>query len=153
MDSRVDIITISTPDLEAARRFFVDGLGWPITLYVPHEVLFVQVGHSRVVSYFVAEKMVADVGGEYAATAAPAGPTGIALAQVVASEDEVVRVLDQTAAAGATILKPPQRAEFGGFHGFFADPTGCHWEIASNPGWHVDGEGRVTIGPVDASPA
>ncbi|MDQ1358762.1 MAG: uncharacterized protein QOG44_3135, partial [Acidimicrobiaceae bacterium] len=49
---------------------------------------------------------------------------------------------------GGTILKPPQRADFGGFHGYFADPAGFRWEVATNSGWHVDADGTVTLGPV-----
>ncbi len=51
--------------------------------------------------------------------------------------------------AGATILKTPQQAAFGGFHGYFADPLGFRWEIATKPGWSVAPDGKVTIGPVD----
>jgi uncharacterized protein len=35
------------PDLEAARRFYLDGLGWEPILEVPGEVCFIQVGHRR----------------------------------------------------------------------------------------------------------
>ena len=45
MRSRVDVITIATPDLGAARRFYVTGLGWTPTLDVPGEILFFQVGY------------------------------------------------------------------------------------------------------------
>lgn len=62
----------------------------------------------------------------------------------------VVGVLEQAAAAGATILKPAQRADFGGFHGYFADLDGVRSEVANNPGWSVAPDGHVTIGPVDA---
>ena len=47
--------------------------------------------------------------------------------------------------------KPAQRADFGGFHGYFADPSGFRWEIATNPGWSVAPDGHVTIGPIEPS--
>ena len=31
-------------------------------------------------------------------------------------------------------MKRPQRAAFGGYHGYFADPDGVLWEVAHNPG-------------------
>jgi uncharacterized glyoxalase superfamily protein PhnB len=46
------------------------------------------------------------------------------------------------------VLKPAQRAAFGGFHGFFADPAGFRWEVVHNPGWSVDADGRVRIAPI-----
>ena len=70
------------------------------------------------------------------------------LAQIVGTEQEVVEVLELARAAGGTILKPAQHAVFGGFHGYFADPAGFCWEVATNPGWSVDAEGNVSIVPV-----
>ena len=50
---------------------------------------------------------------------------------------------------GAEILKEPQKAAFGGFHGYFADPDGFRWEVATNPGWSVASDGTVSIGPIE----
>ena len=44
MDQRVSFITLAVPDLEATRRFYVDGLGWEPAMHVPGEVLMIQVG-------------------------------------------------------------------------------------------------------------
>lgn len=46
------------------------------------------------------------------------------------------------------ILKPPQRADFGGFHGYFAGPAGFRWEIATNLGWSVAPDGKASIAPI-----
>ncbi|MDQ3153037.1 MAG: VOC family protein, partial [Actinomycetota bacterium] len=43
MHQRIDFITLGVPDLDVARRFYVDGLGWQPLLDVPTEVLFFQV--------------------------------------------------------------------------------------------------------------
>jgi uncharacterized protein len=67
---------------------------------------------------------------------------------VVPTEDQVIAVLAAAEAAGATILKPAQHADFGGFHGYFADPAGFRWEVATNPGWSVAPDGTVSIGPI-----
>jgi hypothetical protein len=50
--------------------------------------------------------------------------------------------------AGATEIKEPQRAVWGGFSGIVLDVAGCCWEIAHNSGWSVAEDGTVTIGPV-----
>ena len=44
MEPRVSFITLAVPDLEAAHDFYVDGLGWPPAMYVPGDVLMIQVG-------------------------------------------------------------------------------------------------------------
>jgi uncharacterized glyoxalase superfamily protein PhnB len=77
------------------------------------------------------------------------GPAPITLAQVLQTEDEVIATLERAEAAGATILKPGQYADFGGFHGYFADPSGFRWEIATNPGCSVAADGTVSIGPIE----
>jgi uncharacterized glyoxalase superfamily protein PhnB len=62
---------------------------------------------------------------------------------------EVDALLDAAQGAGAVIVKPGQRAEFGGYHGYFADPSGFRWEIDANPGWSVGPDGKVDIRPTD----
>lgn len=140
MRQHVDLITLGVPDLDAARRFYVDGLGWEPLLDVPDEALFFQVGHGFALGLFTG--LAADIGsGNFGApSAAP-----VALACNVGTEVEVVDLLDRAIAAGGTVVKPAQRAQFGGFHGYLADPFGFHWEVAHNPGWSVDDDGTVRI--------
>ena len=35
MEPRLDLLTVAVPDLDAARRFYVEGLGWTPALDVP----------------------------------------------------------------------------------------------------------------------
>lgn len=149
MEQRIDIVTLGVHDLSAAREFYVEGLGWDIALEVPGDIVFVQVNHGLLLAFYGADDLAADVaGGSAAATVTT--PPPMSLAQVVGSEEEVVAVCDRARAAGATVLKEPQTADFGGFHCYFADPSGFHWEVATNPGWRVGADGRVTIAPVES---
>ena len=59
--------------------------------------------------------------------------------------EAVDEVFQSATAAGATIVKAPDRASFGGYHGHFQDPNGIIWEIAHNPGWSVDEAGTVSL--------
>jgi catechol 2,3-dioxygenase-like lactoylglutathione lyase family enzyme len=148
MEPTINFITLGVPDLDAARRFYVDGLGWEPTLEVEGEVVFVQTAPGQLLGLWGADKLEVDAG-------ASGGPppegwrgAGMVLSQNVASEEEVVRLLDEAVAAGGTILKPAERSrDFGGLHGHFADPAGFRWEVAHNPGWSVDADGRVRLGP------
>jgi catechol 2,3-dioxygenase-like lactoylglutathione lyase family enzyme len=148
MEQTINFITLGVPDLEAARSFYVDGLGWEPTLEVEGEVVFVQTAPGQLLGLWWADKLEADAG-------AAGGPppeewrgAGMVLSQNVASEEEVVRLLDEAVAAGGTILRPAETSpDFGGLHGHFADPAGFRWEVAHNPGWSVDADGRVRLGP------
>ena len=46
-------------------------------------------------------------------------------------------------AAGARIAKPAQATEWGGYHGYFADPDGHLWEVAHNPFWPIGARRRA----------
>lgn len=70
---------------------------------------------------------------------------GVTLARNVGSKTEVDAALDVAKTAGATILKPAQEAFWGGYSGYFADPDGHPWEVAYNPHWKLDAEGRVVL--------
>ena len=147
MQPRIDLITIGVPDLDEARRFYRDGLGWEPLLDVPGEVVFLQVGHGRVLALFGAQDLVEDIGGGPPADT-PRG-AGVTLAQIVDTVPEVAEVIASAEAAGATVLKPAQATSWGGHHGYFADPSGFVWEIAYNPGFRVDADGRVRMGAVE----
>ena len=54
-------------------------------------------------------------------------------------------MLAEAQRAGATIVRPAVRAEWGGTSGAFADPDGYVWEVAHNPGWTLAEDGAVRI--------
>jgi uncharacterized protein len=73
------------------------------------------------------------------------GNGGIALAQNLASETEVDAMMARAEACGARILKPAAKTFWGGYDGYFADPDGHVWEVAFNPFWVLDEDGRVRL--------
>ncbi|HYJ34545.1 MAG TPA: VOC family protein, partial [Rhizomicrobium sp.] len=58
---------------------------------------------------------------------------GITLAHNEPSPEQVDAAYAQAVAAGAKAIKPPSKAFWGGYSGYFADPDGHMWEIAFNP--------------------
>jgi catechol 2,3-dioxygenase-like lactoylglutathione lyase family enzyme len=146
MDRSANFVTVATADLDAARTFYVDGLGWSPLLDVPGEILFFQVGYGMTLGLFKAENFAADLG---AAAGSALPVTGVTLSQNVGSSAEVDQTVATAKAAGAIVVKAPQPAAFGGYHGHFADPNGLIWEIAYNPGWSVDADGTVRLVAVE----
>jgi uncharacterized protein len=143
VDQQVHFTTLATADLDAARRFYVEGLGWRPLLDVPGEILFFQIAPGTVLAFFEAGKFAQDLG------RGPARPevSGLTLAHNVPDRDAVPAVVDAMTAAGGTVLTAPEDGAFGGvFHALVADPNGVVWEVAHNPGWSVDADGTVRIG-------
>jgi catechol 2,3-dioxygenase-like lactoylglutathione lyase family enzyme len=141
MDARVDLITLRVEDLEAATRYFVDGLGWRLVLAVPDDVTFVQLGPGQVLALFIAARFDEQFG--------PTVHPQFNLARVVASEAMVHAEVERMVEAGGRLLREPERAPWGGYTGVVVDGAGCCWEIAHNPGWSVAEDGTVSIGSVD----
>jgi catechol 2,3-dioxygenase-like lactoylglutathione lyase family enzyme len=138
MELHVDIVTLAVPDLETAHRYYVDGLGWEPALAIPGEVTFLRAGPGRMVAQFGRADLASDIGsGE---------PPPFDLGHLCEDESGVDAVTAALVDAGGTLRKAPQRAEWGGYHSYVEAPDGTVWEIAHNPGWSVDADGRAHIG-------
>jgi catechol 2,3-dioxygenase-like lactoylglutathione lyase family enzyme len=140
---QLSLVTLGVRDLPTARRFYVEGLGWEPFLDLD-EIVFIQIGHGLLLGLFPATELDADIDPELAPSgAASAAP--LSLAHNVGSAADVDAAFERAVAAGATVLKRPQHAAFGGYHGYVADPDGFRWEIAHNPGFAVDPDGRMRL--------
>jgi catechol 2,3-dioxygenase-like lactoylglutathione lyase family enzyme len=156
MDPAVHFITFSTRSLDAARALYVDGLGWTPLVDVAGEIIFFQVAPGVVLGLFDAEKFAEDLGlGSGGAATGdihqsgipspnPPGISGVTISRNLGSPEEVTALAAEFVALGATLLKAPQPGAFGGiFHAHVRDSNGLVWEIAHNPGWHIDENGGV----------
>lgn len=143
MRQNVHFMTFATADLDAARCFYADALGWHPLVDVPGEIIFFQVAPGVVLGLFDAASFNRDL----ADGTDRASVSGVTISHNVDSPEEVRSIVDTMAAAGGTVLKKPQPAEFGGiFHAHLRDPNGIIWEIAHNPTWHISEDGTVSLG-------
>lgn len=125
------MITLGVRDLAASVRFYEEGLGLP-RMESPPEVAFFPLAGTWL-GLFGRESLAEDAG----VPAAGSGFRSLALAHNVASEAEVDHVVEQAVAAGATLVKTPQKVFWGGYSGYFTDPDGHLWEVAYNPHFWV----------------
>lgn len=131
---RTSVVTLGVADVERAAAFY-ERLGWTRSpASVPGEVAFFGT-NGAIVALWSAAALAADAG---LAGETPGRFRGVAVAMNVDSEAEVDRVLAAAATAGATITRPAERADWGGYNGYFADPDGNLWEVAVNPGWPLE---------------
>jgi hypothetical protein len=129
MEQRISLVTLGVSDLARARAFY-EALGWHGGLQPDDEIVFFQAG-GMVFGLWTA------LGGH--------GAPGIELAHNVRSPGEVDALLSRAVQAGATIVRPAARADWGGYTGAFADPDGYVWEVAHNPGWTLTEDGSVRL--------
>ena len=129
MDARVNFITLAVADVAVARRFYVQGLGWPPALDEPG-IVMIRLSPTLVLSLWSGDEFEAEVGPIRRA----AGITPFTLAHNVPTPADVDRVLADAELAGASIVAPAQQRDWGGYSGYFADPDGVRWEVAYNPG-------------------
>jgi catechol 2,3-dioxygenase-like lactoylglutathione lyase family enzyme len=137
VEQRLSLVTLGVSDFDRARRFY-EALGWSGES-PDDEVIFFQAG-GMVVALWSRELLADDSG-----VADGGGWGGITLAHNVRSPGEVDAVLTEAQAAGATIARPGAPTPWGGYSGVFVDPDGHPWEVAHNPGWRLDGDGRVHL--------
>lgn len=143
MKQQVHFVTFATADLDAARRFYRDALGWTPLMDAEGEIIFFQVAPGLLLGLFDTSKFNQDL----ATGTDMSRLSGVILSHNVDSAADVNELVRSMTAAGGTVLKNPRAGEFGGiFHAHVQDPNGIIWEIAHNPGWHIDDAGTVTIG-------
>ena len=130
MDQRVSFITLVVTDLEATRKFYVEGLGWEPVVDVVGEVLMFEVAEKVVLSLWSEAFFVDEVGHQPARGGVPP----ITLAHNLATTHGVDTVLEQARAAGASHVGDAVERDWGGYTGYFADPDGFRWEVAYTPG-------------------
>ena len=134
MDQRISFLTLAVRDLEASRRFYVDGLGWTPDLEVEGDVVMIMAGERLVLSLWDREHFQAEVGRIAQGPTDGDGVAPFTISHNVATPEEVDAVLATARAAGADPVHEAVEREWGGYTGYFADPDGYRWEIATNPG-------------------
>jgi predicted lactoylglutathione lyase len=138
--AHISLITLGVADVAKATSFY-ERLGFVRSKRASQES----------VSFFQAGPVVLALWGRDAqrddAQAAElwTGNGGIAVAQNLTSGAEVDAMMARAEAAGARILKPAAKTFWGGYDGYFADLDGHVWEVAFNPFWELDEDGRVKL--------
>jgi len=136
----VSLITLGVADLPRAVAFY-EALGLVRRVKEAKGAAFFQAG-GVVLSLYPRHDLAADAG----VVDGRAGVFGgIALACNRPSRAEVDTTLIRAVAAGGRGLRPAQPTFWGGYSGYVADPDGHPWEIAHNPGFPLDAEGRITL--------
>ncbi|BBE71495.1 VOC family protein [Oharaeibacter diazotrophicus] len=137
--SRLSIVTLGVADIRRARAFY-ERLGLVPAKASQADVAFFQL--SGVVLALYPRHLLAED-----ARVEPDAPgfSGVTLAQNLESPAEVDACLAHAVACGAKLVKPGQKAFWGGYSGYFADPDNHLWEVAHNPFFPMDDAGNLQL--------
>ena len=134
MEPRFAVLTLGVDNLEQAYRFYHDGLGFPSQGIVGKEfkhgeVAFFDLKNGTILAIYPRK----DLGWDANVPVGDRSSTEFSIGYNVRDAAEVDSVLELAKHAGAKIVKPGQKAFWGGYHGYFEDPDGHLWEIVWSP--------------------
>jgi uncharacterized protein len=127
MKPHVAVITLGVRDLKRARKFYSEGLGWPIQQEDYNWVCFLLGDGASSLALYPWDELAEDA----RVPAEGSGFRGVTLAHNVRSRERVDEILIEAQRAGGAIVKEAQPTSWGGYGGYFADPEGYLWEVAT----------------------
>ena len=127
MPLQVTAIMISVEDLARSKKFYGEGLGCAIDQDYPNFVSFDLGDGSSSLALYEREAAAQDAG----VSAEGSGFRGVSFHFIVPSSDAVDEVMSSAAAAGGGVVKQAAASQWGGYFGYFSDPDGYLWKVAS----------------------
>lgn len=140
MEQRLSLVTLGVADLDQAIEFYTEVIGWT-RAPGPPGVAFFDLG-GIVLSLYPRADLARDLKGNFAGRG---GDQSMTLAHNVRSESEVDAIFARLNQHGTKIIATPERVFWGGYVGYFADPDGHIWEVAHNPHWTIEPDGRIRL--------
>ncbi len=138
--ARLSLVTLGVNDLSRATAFYTT-LGFQrSSASVDGDVTFFRMAGS-VLALYGWDRLARDAG----VGTVSSGFRGVSLAMNLDSEDLVDQAIEQWATAGASIMKLPEHAVWGGYTGYVADLDGHLWELAYNPGFAITPDGQLDL--------
>ncbi|MBM7702148.1 VOC family protein [Metabacillus iocasae] len=143
--NRLNLITLGTKDLVKSHEFFKE-VGFDTSIRGETSnpsIIFFRNAGTRIALYPL-DELAKDINKEQPPlTSSHFG--GITLSYNAKSMNEVDEVLKRAEQAGAIIVKLPQKTDWGGYGGYFADLDGYYWEVAYSEGWEFDENDMLVI--------
>lgn len=141
LPARINLVTLGVADVAASRRFY-ERLGFVASGFESEDVAFFDM-NGTILGLYGRRPLAEDAGvgdsGE--------GFRAVSLAINLESKEAVDRALAYVETCGGKLVQPARKVFWGGYSGYFADPDGHLWEIAYNPIFKLDENGRMSLPP------
>jgi uncharacterized protein len=123
---QVTTIMLGVEDLARSKKFYGEGLECTIDQDYPHFVTFNLGDGSSSLALYEREAAAQDAG----VSSEGSGFRGVSFHFIVSSREAVDEVMGKAVAAGAGAVKEATATQWGYF-GYFSDPDGNLWKVAS----------------------
>jgi predicted enzyme related to lactoylglutathione lyase len=123
----VTAIMIGVEDLARSKKFYGEGLGCTIDQDYPNFVSINLGEGSSSLALYEREAAAQDAG----VSSEGSGFRGVSFHFIVPSSEEVDEVMGNAVAAGGGVVKEATASQWGYF-GYFSDPDGYLWKVASS---------------------
>jgi uncharacterized protein len=127
MPVQVNAIVLGVEDLARSKKFYGEGLGCAINQDYPNFVSFNLGDGSSSMGLYQRETAAQEAG----VSSEGSGFRGVSFHYIVPSRAEVDEVIASAVAAGGSEVKAAADAQWGGYFGYFSDPDGYLWKVAS----------------------
>ncbi len=140
--ARLTMVTLGVSNMRAGIAFY-EALGFTRKFKATGEaVAFFETGGTAI-GLFPWDELARDV--TLPGQPRPQAFRGMTLAWNCRTTEEVDAVLDFAISKGASLLKPAQKTDYGGYSGYFGDPDNHPWEVVVAPGIEVGDDRRVRL--------
>lgn len=126
MPLQVTAIMLGVEDLARSKKFYGEGLGCTIDQDYPNFVSFNLGNGSSSLALYEREAAAQDAG----VPAEGSGFRGVSFHFIVPSSEAVDEVMGNAVAAGGGVVREAAATQWGYF-GYFSDPDGYFWKVAS----------------------
>lgn len=140
--AKLTAVTLGVRDLPASARFY-EALGFKRKFRATGDEIVFLDGGGVVLALWDLDKLAEDSG--LPAQLRPRTFRGATFAWNCATPAEVDAVFAKAAEAGASLLRRPEKTDYGGYRGYFSDPDGHVWEVVQAPGFTFTEDGRLIL--------
>jgi catechol 2,3-dioxygenase-like lactoylglutathione lyase family enzyme len=124
---QVSTIMLGVQDVARAKKFYAEGLGCEIEQDYPGFVKCSLGEGSSSLALYEWEAAAQDAG----VSPEGSGFRGSSFHFITDSRDTVDEVMRTAVAAGGTVVKEAAATDWGGYFGYFSDPDGYLWKVAT----------------------
>jgi catechol 2,3-dioxygenase-like lactoylglutathione lyase family enzyme len=127
MPVQVTAIMLGVEDLARSKKFYGEGLGSAVEQDYPNFVKFNLGDGSSSLALYQREAAAQEAG----VSSEGSGFRGVSFHYIVPSREAVDETMRAAIAAGGAMVKEAVAAQWGGYFGYFSDPDGYLWKVAS----------------------